>query len=502
MVILKRTPVTTKTYSKKTAQITPPNHQRSFSDSIHLPSSVVPSSQPESEKFESNKSKDTDSDDNKEEDDSDFDSEEEKSVEEEVVVQVSPTPSIKHPLRLPSTKPTKPIGDSPRKRKTSRSKQTDSDESYSPTKKPRQTPKPKPLANKDLLNTLVQQISALSEQVSQLQQQQSTDPKPTSNQSHSRPSSRTSSRTTINYHQPQEEPTSMLPPSRSPSRASSHSRHFRSNSIRSEDPTTHHPIPTRQFLQPSPTISFVTGIPNSFAQFPIPGPFTGTSSITSNSLLHYWPWVETAHLSAIASGTFDINQLSKLLRDEDARHKHFKETVDSVLTDLHSGKQKLVFGDSKLLSSLPNIQTFMSAFTIYTAIRSAYNREYGPALTAWMEQIYYHATYTLWPNVLKYTVNFFRTHETDPPETWLSFDNHLTSVHFTHGNTNNPPQTTSTSSANTSSSTSNPNFRKHRESSKDSSSRSRSPQKSSISFHLQTCIKFNKDKCSANKPCG
>jgi hypothetical protein len=101
-----------------------------------------------------------------------------------------------------------------------------------------------------------------------------------------------------------------------------------------------------------------------------------------------------------------------------------------------------MIGESKLQSLFPNLHTFLSTFTVYASLRIAFEKDYRPAFMVWMEQISYHATYAPWPNVLKYAVNYFRTHQRDPPVTWLQFDNHLTAVHFTHANlsqsTSNP----------------------------------------------------------------
>jgi len=79
--------------------------------------------------------------------------------------------------------------------------------------------------------------------------------------------------------------------------------------------------------------------------------------------------VDSAQLAAIANSTFDPNNFPKLLRDDEARQRHKLKAVDGILIDIESGKQKVITTETKLISSFPNIQTFMSAFNVYSSIR-------------------------------------------------------------------------------------------------------------------------------------
>ena len=107
--------------------------------------------------------------------------------------------------------------------------------------------------------------------------------------------------------------------SRSVSRSSS-----RSNS------RFHHTSPKSNNQKDNPVIPIISGnaqfmippitqspIQQTLFQFTNPSPFSNGTSLTPETLLRYWPWVDIAHLSAISHGTFDINNLPKLLRDED-----------------------------------------------------------------------------------------------------------------------------------------------------------------------------------------
>ncbi|TMC17614.1 MAG: hypothetical protein E6J34_18360 [Chloroflexi bacterium] len=209
-------------------------------------------------------------------------------------------------------------------------------------------------------------------------------------------------------------------------------------------------------------------------------------------LLGFFPWVEEAQVKKIVTGKFNINNLPKLLRDADARQKNLEDTVHGIITDIPTGKQKFLIADGKMGTAFPNLQSFLSAFNTYAAIRSAYAPEYGSALTAWMEQLSYHAVYASWSQVLKFAIDFFRKYQTKPPQDWLPFDNHLTSVHFTHSDSTPtpyqpPPSTTITSS---------------KGGSKNSHAK---PEKVPIQY--QTCINFNKEKgctfqAQFKRPCG
>lgn len=215
---------------------------------------------------------------------------------------------------------------------------------------------------------------------------------------------------------------------------------------------------------------------------------------TPASLVQHYPWAED-HLSSISNGTFDVNNLPKLLRDDDVRKAYIADSIDGVLTDLRSGKQKVVMAGSKLQTALPDLPTFLSAFYVYAAIRTSYQPEYGPPFMAWMEQITYHASKAPdWTRVFRYAVQYFRTYQKAPPEKWLTFDGQLIAIHFTHApapahnQSNNPP-------------TGNRHQREFRTSNRTQSNNAQTP------LHLQTCMNWNRPKgcdfeAKNGKPCG
>src|SRR5271154_4338503 len=125
---------------------------------------------------------------------------------------------------------------------------------------------------------------------------------------------------------------------RSVSRSSSrYSHRSRSNSH------SCHPSPIDNNHRNSPVFpSAQPHIQQTPFQFTAPSPFSNGTSLTPESLLRYWPWVDNAHLSTISHGTFEINNLTKLLRDEDARRNHVTGTINGIVTDIHTGKQKVM----------------------------------------------------------------------------------------------------------------------------------------------------------------
>jgi hypothetical protein len=201
---------------------------------------------------------------------------------------------------------------------------------------------------------------------------------------------------------------------------------------------------------------------------------------TLSHLLEFFPWVEEAQVKKIVTGKFNINDLPKLFRDPDARQKNLEDTVHGIVTDLPTGKQKFLIADGKMHTAFPTFLIFVSAFSVYQAIRCAYAPEYGCALAAWIEQLHYHATYAPWSQVLKFAIDYFRKYQTKTPADWLPFDNHLNSVHFTHASR--------TSSIAQHPATSNPSSVKG---TKDTRPRS---DKSQVPIQYQVCINFNKQR--------
>ena len=218
---------------------------------------------------------------------------------------------------------------------------------------------------------------------------------------------------------------------------------------------------------------------------------------TPASLVQHYSWAED-HLSSIANGTFDVNNLPKLLRDDDVRKAYVADSIDGVLTELRSGKQKVVMAGSKLQTALPDLQTFLSAFYVYAAIRTSYQPEYGPPFMAWMEQITYHASkISEWTPVFRYAVQYFRTYQKAPPEKWLTFDGQLIAIHFTHA-----PAPAHKQSNNTQPPI--PGNRYQREFRAPSRTQSNTTQ---TPLHLQTCMNWNRPKgcdfeTKNGKPCG
>lgn len=92
--------------------------------------------------------------------------------------------------------------------------------------------------------------------------------------------------------------------------------------------------------------------------------------------LRNFGWVEKSHFATIASGTFDVNNLPQLLHDEDARRNHLTQTIHGVIFKIESGESQIVREMTDFQASFPNIETFISAFVVYSAISTTH---YTPA---------------------------------------------------------------------------------------------------------------------------
>ena len=314
-MVLQHTPPAVKTYGKGVNRDTticqPSTRQPSVDSTTILSTPFYSSSQFDVPKLDDGSEVIDDNDDDDGDDDDDNDLNE---INDVIVVQERPTEPTRPVTPRSSSRTVKSKAQkdevanatpnpSPRKRKPAKSKPS-SDDGYSLTKKPRTQQQ----EDSNVMDALFKQIEFLTEQVSQLQQSKSTSVQPPSRSS-SRPSSRPPSRASSRSGNHQPLNSHHRPSSRTSSRSSNHSH---SSSSRFEDPIIPQPpAVTRKFLEP-PQPPLASGNPTPFVQFTAPNPFTGTS-ITPNTLLRYWPWVETAQLTAIASGTFNFKDLLKLL---------------------------------------------------------------------------------------------------------------------------------------------------------------------------------------------
>lgn len=384
--------------------------------------------------------------------------------------------------------PSPPVDVSPKKRKSGKSKDN---EQSSPSKKSR--------SKRDSTND---DLEILNEMISKSMEKAMTTVLASQEERFSALTHDLEHRLNLRQLVPPPPPTptsSSRPQSRASSRSNLHSR----ASSRYED-NIFHPIPTRPtpFLEPppvNPTMNFAQ--PSPPFRMANPTPFQG-NILTPTSALRYWPWVEQTHVAAIASGTFEFDHLPKLLRSESARRKHLEQTVNSLVMDIESGKQKVVLKDSKLGTVFPNFQAFASAFLIYTTIRCLYEKDYGGPLSAWLEYIAHCAYRAPWSNVLEYAREYFKNYQALPPESWYVPDHFLLGAHFTFNNSNPPHPPNSNSQFNAGSSNP-PKNRTHRESTKDS--RTNTGTRSTVKempYHLQCCLKYNKGRCDSEKPCG
>src|SRR5438046_1299419 len=83
----------------------------------------------------------------------------------------------------------------------------------------------------------------------------------------------------------------------------------------------------------------------------IPASLTGTHSSVAADVLAHWTWIDLPTAESIANGSFDINSLPKLHRDETRRNQHIAKTFESFIIRLDGSKPKLVSGRTNIQAS-------------------------------------------------------------------------------------------------------------------------------------------------------
>ena len=131
------------------------------------------------------------------------------------------------------------------------------------------------------------------------------------------------------------------------------------------------------------------------------------------NVLKRWSWVDQATVDSISDGTFDINNLPKLHREEDPRNRHLKSTIKGGLIPFDKNEQPEVFiGETKMHKAFKDPYTFFSAWEVYVSIRTAYAPDRAPGLALFNERIYHmlQLNYS-WHSVLNYILAFFRKYQ-------------------------------------------------------------------------------------------
>jgi len=168
------------------------------------------------------------------------------------------------------------------------------------------------------------------------------------------------------------------------------------------------------------------------AQYPagMPRP-SAAPQPASDDVLSQWHWVTRPLAESIANGSFDIYDLPKLHRDQTLRDRHIQKNVEGVLQPLSGGKPILLHAKTKLQSTFPDMNTFLSAWLVYGSIRSAFAPEMGPGLWVWTERIVGFSKLQYdFTAILDYVVAYFQKHQRSLPEKWFEMDSELHTEHL------------------------------------------------------------------------
>ena len=132
----------------------------------------------------------------------------------------------------------------------------------------------------------------------------------------------------------------------------------------------------------------------SVASAPIP---TGTNP--SQFIHNHLPWVDTTTLTHITSGILDPAHLIKLIPTDDRPPvKNATSSTSGILLDIELSKVSLVADENPAFEKhFPTFQHFLTAITVYGAIRDIYDRDnvrfgtavlmYTRQLATWLRQV-------------------------------------------------------------------------------------------------------------------
>jgi hypothetical protein len=218
-----------------------------------------------------------------------------------------------------------------------------------------------------------------------------------------------------------------------------------------------------------------------------PGTLPGTSSLVAVNVLARWSWIDLPTAESIANGSFEINSLSKLHRDEGLRNRHVAKTFESFIIPLDGSKPELVSGRTKMQSAFRDLSTFLSAWLIYISVRTSYCPERGPGLASWTERLVFLSQCGYpWSTILNYAIAYYGDHQNSPIEAWFKVDAELIANHF--GISQQRSSNQSSAKLITSSSGGS------------SVGPSKTVQASyAIPKHRQICLNYNRDRCT--NPC-
>ena len=179
-------------------------------------------------------------------------------------------------------------------------------------------------------------------------------------------------------------------------------------------------------------------------------PTANTNGTSPVKLTEQWDWVEESVLTTILQSSFDPANLHKLTPPEDTIlfNLNLEATNFSGFALQSDGTIRAVSATAKLDKTLPTFSHWLSAFTVYASIRSAYDNT-GTVASALFhfvrEMSHYHLNFP-WTQVLRYFYETFRHYQDKPAQCWrepyykayAKYMHHytVTTVATTSGNSN------------------------------------------------------------------
>jgi hypothetical protein len=161
---------------------------------------------------------------------------------------------------------------------------------------------------------------------------------------------------------------------------------------------------------------------------------SGNNPHLPTDLLSRWDWIDAETIASIVKGAFDLNNFPKLFREYADRQAHTITVTDGVHLPADGTRPYVVTTKTKLLSAFPSLAKFLSAWTVYCAVRCARNPEYASGFFHWQERLIYRArVHKDWSEVLNYIIKYFNRYQKAPPEAWFHPDSELITDCFVGG---------------------------------------------------------------------
>jgi len=154
-------------------------------------------------------------------------------------------------------------------------------------------------------------------------------------------------------------------------------------------------------------------------------PVLPTANLNGNSPLNLtaqWDWVEKSVLTTITDLEFDVTNLYKLTPPEDTIlfNLNLEAATYGGLLIGTDGSVSSVTAMSKLDKTLPSFAHWLSAFSVYASIRTAYDKTgtMGSALFLFMREMNHYQLNFEWSKVLRYFFETFRRYQALPASMW------------------------------------------------------------------------------------